>query len=74
MPVSSTTHADTSSAGATRSAQARTSSAGSHGESAKNCCNDSYRAASSPREMAAVEVRERGFVRHPPRTPVVMRQ
>jgi len=48
MPVSSTTHADSSSSGTSRSAQARTNTAGSHGESAKNCCNDSYRAASSP--------------------------
>ena len=43
-PVSSTTHALTPISGATRSAHARTSSPGSHGESARNCCIDSYRA------------------------------
>ena len=41
IPVSSTTHAATPISGATRSAQARTSTAGSQGESARNCCIDS---------------------------------
>ena len=37
-PVSSSTHASTSISGATRSATARTTSAGSQGLSARNCC------------------------------------
>ena len=48
IPVSSTTHAKTPISGATRSAHARTSNAASQGESAKNCCTDSYRAGDSP--------------------------
>jgi hypothetical protein len=43
-PVSSSTHASTAISGVTRSAHERTTSAGSHGESARNCCIDSYRA------------------------------
>ena len=41
IPVSSTTQAMTPISGATRSAQALTTSVGSQGESARNCCIDS---------------------------------
>jgi hypothetical protein len=41
IPVSSTIHASTPISGVTRSAQARTTSSGPHGESARNCCIDS---------------------------------
>jgi hypothetical protein len=39
-PVSSSTHASTSISGHTRSPTARTTSAGSHGLSVRNCCID----------------------------------
>jgi hypothetical protein len=41
IPVSSITQAVTPISGATRSTHACTNSAGSHGESARNCCIDS---------------------------------
>jgi hypothetical protein len=44
MPVSSTTQAVIPISAATRSAQACASSPGAQGESARNCCIDSYRA------------------------------